>query len=127
MLRFFFQAEDGIRDRTVTGVQTCALPICADLEAGKPIEGPFEDQMLERDGGIERVADDVRQPAVAFEPLCDLRRALWVDEKQHAQLFRLCPDWVEFRVGKLCAGDAPADGRSAQAELLDSFFELLNR
>src|SRR5437867_11325120 len=25
---FFFQAEDGIRDRTVTGVQTCALPIC---------------------------------------------------------------------------------------------------
>src|SRR5207249_9198233 len=24
----FFQAEDGIRDRNVTGVQTCALPIC---------------------------------------------------------------------------------------------------
>src|SRR5207248_7526782 len=27
VLFFFFQAEDGIRDRTVTGVQTCALPI----------------------------------------------------------------------------------------------------
>src|SRR5207245_6829352 len=26
---FFFQAEDGIRDATVTGVQTCALPISA--------------------------------------------------------------------------------------------------
>src|SRR3989475_7701898 len=25
---FFFQAEDGIRDLTETGVQTCALPIC---------------------------------------------------------------------------------------------------
>src|SRR5699024_11882988 len=25
---FVFQAEDGIRDRNVTGVQTCALPIC---------------------------------------------------------------------------------------------------
>src|SRR5260370_11503229 len=25
---FFFQAEDGIRDASVTGVQTCALPIC---------------------------------------------------------------------------------------------------
>src|SRR2546421_12542732 len=25
---FFFQAEDGIRDLIVTGVQTCALPIC---------------------------------------------------------------------------------------------------
>src|SRR5437773_6239109 len=27
MIFFFFQAEDGIRDRDVTGVQTCALPI----------------------------------------------------------------------------------------------------
>src|SRR5207249_5729475 len=27
---FFFQAEDGIRDRNVTGVQTCALPISMD-------------------------------------------------------------------------------------------------
>ena len=28
---FFFQAEDGIRDYKVTGVQTCALPILANL------------------------------------------------------------------------------------------------
>src|SRR5205809_6174501 len=28
MFFFFFQAEDGIRDVAVTGVQTCALPIC---------------------------------------------------------------------------------------------------
>src|SRR2546425_3739586 len=32
---FFFQAEDGIRDKLVTGVQTCALPI-----SGPPIPGP---------------------------------------------------------------------------------------
>ena len=36
---FFFQAEDGIRDWSVTGVQTCALPILpgsfnADISAG---------------------------------------------------------------------------------------------
>src|SRR5690606_39562274 len=29
---FFFQAEDGIRDFHVTGVQTCALPICGITE-----------------------------------------------------------------------------------------------
>src|SRR3989441_7670554 len=29
---FFFQAEDGIRDKLVTGVQTCALPICGKME-----------------------------------------------------------------------------------------------
>src|SRR2546427_7187304 len=30
---FFFQAEDGIRDLTVTGVQTCALPILIPVSA----------------------------------------------------------------------------------------------
>src|SRR5207248_6488092 len=39
---FFFQAEDGIRDRTVTGVQTCALPIYliehAELLGMTPVE-----------------------------------------------------------------------------------------
>src|SRR5471032_3157703 len=34
---FFFQAEDGIRDRDVTGVQTCALPIF-DLSKVKLLE-----------------------------------------------------------------------------------------
>src|SRR5437867_8952876 len=34
---FFFQAEDGIRDRTVTGVQTCALPIWA-AQAHRDVE-----------------------------------------------------------------------------------------
>src|SRR5215218_10712455 len=32
---FFFQAEDGIRDHCVTGVQTCALPIFATLALGQ--------------------------------------------------------------------------------------------
>src|SRR5579875_3558213 len=32
LLFFFFQAEDGIRDHCVTGVQTCALPICGPVE-----------------------------------------------------------------------------------------------
>src|SRR5699024_11401085 len=36
---FFFQAEDGIRDRNVTGVQTCALPILLRL-VGPDYTGP---------------------------------------------------------------------------------------
>src|SRR2546430_13538255 len=38
MCFFFFQAEDGIRDLTVTGVQTCALPI-----SGKSLQA-YRDQ-----------------------------------------------------------------------------------
>src|ERR1019366_7860020 len=36
---FFFQAEDGIRDWSVTGVQTCALPISGRLARGAPDAG----------------------------------------------------------------------------------------
>src|SRR5438552_14270974 len=37
---FFFQAEDGIRDRDVTGVQTCALPISTGAPHLLVIGGP---------------------------------------------------------------------------------------
>src|SRR5256885_6184352 len=39
---FFFQAEDGIRDYKVTGVQTCALPICHRAASwSSPASGPI--------------------------------------------------------------------------------------
>ena len=41
---FFFQAEDGIRDYKVTGVQTCALPIlhiCPHFEGGEVAHSLF--------------------------------------------------------------------------------------
>src|SRR6267143_5245240 len=40
MFFFFFQAEDGIRDGTVTGVQTCALPIFAGHEYAEAVTDP---------------------------------------------------------------------------------------
>src|SRR5438046_6925911 len=54
---FFFQAEDGIRDWSVTGVQTCALPISLP-------------------GRLDRTADDpnVAQPLAGFV-LFDVERA----------------------------------------------------
>src|SRR5256885_11092166 len=36
---FFFQAEDGIRDYKVTGVQTCALPIYLAIAVNRPVNG----------------------------------------------------------------------------------------
>src|SRR5438309_11159461 len=40
---FFFQAEDGIRDGTVTGVQTCALPIWAPWARLLRVSGTMSD------------------------------------------------------------------------------------
>src|SRR5690349_10642101 len=45
-LFFFFQAEDGIRDLYVTGVQTCALPISVAAEASPEISWPRRVQRL---------------------------------------------------------------------------------
>src|SRR2546426_6921472 len=79
-LFFFFQAEDGIRDYKVTGVQTCALPICAanDLplrfriprsafRVGRgtvslleSIHGPEDVRRLRRDQ-LPALADEVRR------------------------------------------------------------------
>src|SRR2546430_12544790 len=44
---FFFQAEDGIRDLTVTGVQTCALPIFFDV---LPVH-----RVVRRDGALKEI------------------------------------------------------------------------
>src|SRR2546430_4666624 len=38
---FFFQAEDGIRDLTVTGVQTCALPISTTFIGDTDVTAPI--------------------------------------------------------------------------------------
>src|SRR2546421_9645875 len=61
-LFFFFQAEDGIRDLIVTGVQTCALPISR--RARQTLV-----QRLER---LER--DEFRDPGIA--ELTEVRRGL---------------------------------------------------
>ena len=48
---FFFQAEDGIRDYDVTGVQTCALPICITIRIDTDILNKFRHQVHEAGGG----------------------------------------------------------------------------
>src|SRR3712207_9531726 len=63
---FFFQAEDGIRDIGVTGVQTCALPIYADLLA-HPAR-VVADRTLERGArqleSVEQLVAPGRRPSV---------------------------------------------------------------
>src|SRR5688572_33338284 len=54
---FFFQAEDGIRDLTVTGVQTCALPICLVANHLKP--GMFAKAGNVGDGAFRRLSQKV--------------------------------------------------------------------
>src|SRR5574343_1243911 len=56
LLSFFFQAEDGIRVRDVTGVQTCALPIWVHFVDGDPGELQAADDAPPESGAVVRGA-----------------------------------------------------------------------
>src|SRR5699024_11376931 len=94
---FFFQAEDGIRDRNVTGVQTCALPISTQ---GKQI--------------------DALNAASLSNKLCQMANGCVYDDQQqivqiHQRKLDALEDLVERseerRVGKECSdGGSAYDG-----------------
>src|SRR6266542_4900030 len=75
---FFVQAEDGIRDATVTGVQTCALPISQDVVvlAARRDEvdrlNTYCQQVLAKHGrlGTDRLTVEDRELAVGDRVVC---------------------------------------------------------
>src|SRR6266704_5533416 len=74
---FFFQAEDGIRDRNVTGVQTCALPICSGPSGrggGRP-DGDGSPQAL---GHVRR-----DMPDQADLPVLETMRRVFAVQAEH--------------------------------------------
>src|SRR2546430_10976030 len=84
---FFFQAEDGIRDLTVTGVQTCALPISAG-ESSNVFEHSLatiaETWRLDS-AGLERAAELVhheRRERFALDVLSDDHERLRSEERR---------------------------------------------
>src|SRR5262249_59478027 len=77
---FFFQAEDGIRDWSVTGVQTCALPICmAEHEGdvlglaqiGQPV--PAKQAFASHDQAVAEGADSLKEGGRSEEHTSELQ------------------------------------------------------
>src|ERR1700730_11428179 len=99
----------------------------AELEAGKAIQRPFENQMRERDGGFEWIADHVSQHAIALKPFLEVRNTLRMHENQDTHFLSLGPERVELGVGQLLAVYASPDGCAAQPQFLDALFQLLDR
>src|SRR5882757_1080976 len=72
MCFFFFQAEDGIRDIGVTGVQTCALPIFQGF-AETLLSGALDDK-ANRKRFVEIIRDHARRLARLTDDLLKLSR-----------------------------------------------------
>src|SRR5205823_9349143 len=103
-LFFFFQAEDGIRDKLVTGVQTCALPISHGArQAHGDVAAPRHADIPERVPGTAR-------GRLRVLPFLTARRAPTV-----AAPVRALNRSEERRVGKECrARWAPDDERETE-------------
>src|SRR3712207_7800805 len=86
--RFFFQAEDGIRDIGVTGVQTCALPILSVPSLKKYVDF------------FSIGSNDLTQYTMAAGRENPLVTAYFVDD--HPSVLRLIERSEERRVGKEC-------------------------
>src|SRR5689334_24541597 len=84
---FFFQAEDGIRDGTVTGVQTCALPI---LE----VDVPDDDVVLGHERRVLRRVDD---DAAAGEALREVIVRVALDLDGRSEERRVGKEWRSRR------------------------------
>src|SRR5207249_9208008 len=88
---FFFQAEDGIRDRNVTGVQTCALPIYP-LVGTTVSNGIVSIRISARFDSMERAKKELEATeAQCRERLCDV--IFGQDDQTRSE---------ERRVGKEC-------------------------
>src|SRR5205085_8693039 len=85
---FFFQAEDGIRDLTVTGVQTCALPISrfADRNCGK-----FQSENFPASGANHSSSEIA--PSDRFTKMKPSQRPVFTECSERSE---------ERRVGKEC-------------------------
>src|SRR2546430_4763112 len=115
---FFFQAEDGIRDLTVTGVQTCALPICKQLHILVVDDEPhilyYMRATLESWGHSVEVASDgayALERAIAGDfdvIICDLRMPHLSGRDMYQKLARQDPRAAEriiFATGDTVRGD----------------------
>src|SRR5207249_9248968 len=101
----FFQAEDGIRDRNVTGVQTCALPISRALR-------------LVRSGQVQPVGAPPRTPAGSTAATVKQLKALaivlahpiyWVGTNPATTYELTRTRSEERRVGKECRAEGGAE------------------
>src|SRR5437588_10660553 len=101
---FFFQAEDGIRDHCVTGVQTCALPIFGDVYAVALGSGAKAAAATLGKHGAKAVhvnEDSVFDDYIA-EPATDALASLFEREKPDLILFGFTSDSREV-AGRLAA------------------------
>src|SRR3712207_161150 len=105
---FFFQAEDGIRDIGVTGVQTCALPIFVTSGVPPAVIFVFADERLAL--AVAKIADTVVRGRVAS---LEDRQASWPYPGRRRMFFAAERDIHEGSLRAFMLPELPAAARRA--------------
>src|SRR4030066_455754 len=84
---FFFQAEDGIRDSSVTGVQTCALPISKSLKDERKKE--LLDLLSTLKSEVSQLSKTDAEDAQSIIGFTDVSIHEAIREEKHPQLLNL--------------------------------------
>ena len=93
-----------------------------DLQLGVTLEHAVEDQVVQGQRSLERIADDVVE-VEARQPLA-LGEAVGMDDDQRAELLGLLPERRKGRVGQFTAGDIGENFDALELERLHAAFEL---
>src|SRR3989475_11615790 len=97
---FFFQAEDGIRDLTVTGVQTCALPISIQVTNDQTPKQNFF-----ADGSRLYVAETVAERSVIGQVSTEGGETSLIPTPfANLNLFDIAPNHSELLAGSFVSG-----------------------
>src|SRR2546421_2047151 len=116
---FFFQAEDGIRDLIVTGVQTCALPICERFIAVNAIDLRVERGeifgVLGPNGAGKTTT--LRMLATLLEPTSGEVRVLGIDVRKD-------PRQIRANLGAMLSGERSLYWKLTARENLEYFAAL---
>ncbi len=95
------------------------------LQVGVPFEHAVEDQVVQRNGRVERIADHVVE-VEAREPL-GVGEAVGMDDDERAERLGLLPERGEVRLRELPARNVGQDLRAFHAERRHAALELVRR
>src|SRR2546422_5162613 len=113
---FFFQAEDGIRDVAVTGVQTCALPISA-ADAFTLFE-KFEEKLERYPTNLPRAAVELAKDWRSDRVLRRLEALLVVADNEHGYVISGSGELIEPDDGVLAIGSGGSYALAAARALI---------
>src|SRR4051812_32142542 len=115
----------GMIDAARIGAEIAAAMHRENLQVRMALEHAVEDQVVQRDRGLERIADRVAERE-AREPFA-FGEAGWMEHDERVELLGLLPERLERGVGQLASGDVGEDLRALEAEPADAALELFCR